>query len=64
MPLSRIDYEKVDLQLMSVIHMLNSIEAQIASAGISKVPNTDVFITAIDDYRNEIALEVERQGKR
>ena len=64
MPLAIIDYEKVDLQLLSVVHMLKSIESMVASANISTIPNTGEFLEALDSYRNEVGLEIERQGSR
>jgi hypothetical protein len=64
MPLAIIDYEKVDLQLLNVIHMLKSIESMVASANISTIPNTGEFLAALDSYRNECALEIEQQGSR
>jgi hypothetical protein len=64
MALSNIDYEKVDMQLLSVLQMLGSIESMVASANVSTIPTTAAFLLALDSYRNEIALEIEKQGRR
>lgn len=64
MAVSSIDYEKVDVALLQVLQILKNTEQLIASSGTAQVPGTSVFISAIDDYRNEIAMEIEKQGKR
>jgi hypothetical protein len=60
--LSLVDYEKVDMRLLSLVSMLNSMESNIIQ--FQDLPQTGEMIAQIDRYRNEVALEIERQGKR
>jgi hypothetical protein len=65
MAVSSIDYEKIDHGLLQILQMIKSMEQMVvASQQQSQIPNTNIFISALDDYRNEVALEIERQGKR
>jgi hypothetical protein len=64
MPISSLDYEKVDVALLQILQIIKNTEQMIASSGTTQVPGTADFIAALDDYRNEIAMEIERQGKR
>ena len=64
MAVSSIDYENVDMRLLSAIQTLKAIEQQITGANFPSIKGTDVFVIAIDAYRNEIAMEIERQGAR
>ncbi len=65
MALSSIDYEKVDVGLLSILQMLGSLESIVSNTNnTTLVPNTNIFINAIDDYRNEVGLMIEKQGRR
>lgn len=65
MAVSSIDYEKVDQGLLQILQMIKSMEQMVSSAQqATPILNTNVFINALDDYRNEVALEIEKQGKR
>jgi hypothetical protein len=60
--LSVVDYEKVDAGLLNIIMALQSIELQVANK--PDIPQAREMIEQLDRYRNEVALEIERQGKR
>lgn len=61
MPLSMTDYEKVDPGLINLMIMLGSLELTVAQLG---VPTSNHFVSEISRFRNEVALEIERQGTR
>lgn len=61
MPLSIIDYEKVEPGLFNVMMMLTTLESTVAQLG---VPTSGHFVSEISRFRNEVALEIERQGTR
>ena len=60
--LSTIDFEKVDMGLMNILSVLHALEYVILQK--SEISGSSDMITQIDRYRNEVALEIERQGKR
>jgi hypothetical protein len=64
MPVSSIDYEKVDTRLLGLIQMIAGLENQITSVQLSNTEATKDIIFALDKYREEIALEIEKQGAR
>jgi len=64
MAVSSVDYEKVDMRLLTALQMIKSLEQMISAADISAIEGTGNFIVALDIYRNNIALEIEKQGKR
>lgn len=65
MAVASIDYEKVDHNLMQLLQMIKSMEQMIVlTQQQTQIPNTNVIVSALDDYRNEIALVIEQQGKR
>ena len=65
MAVSSIDYEKIDHTLLQLLQMIKSMEQMIVAAQQqSNISNTNVIMSALDDYRNEIALVIEQQGKR
>ncbi len=61
MPLSITDYEKVEPGLFNLMIMLSTMESSIAQLS---VPTSNHFIGEISRFRNELALEIERQGTR
>lgn len=63
MPVSSIDYEKVNMQLLALIQHLNSIEVMSVQAQVPGTVTSD-FIHALDLFRSAVALEIEVQGKR
>jgi hypothetical protein len=64
MALANIDYEKVDMRLLTVLQMITSLEQMVSAADISAISGTSDFIIAADNYRNAVALAIETQGKR
>lgn len=65
MAVASIDYERIDHNLLQLLQMIKSMEQMIITAQQqSNIPNTNIIISALDDYRNEIALVIEQQGKR
>ncbi len=61
MPLSITDYEKVEPGLFNLMIILTTLESTVAQLG---VPTSGHFIGEISRFRNEVALEIERQGTR
>lgn len=61
MATATIDYEMVDHALLSLLSHLANLESMIA---MQNIPTTKHFITEISKFRNEVALEIERQGTR
>ncbi len=61
MPLSITDYEKVEPGILNLMMMLGTLESTVAQLS---VPTSNHFITEISRFRNEVALEIERQGRR
>jgi len=64
MAVSSIDYEKVDVQLLSMLQMLVSMEQMCVATKITNTAASSEFINAVDKFRNEVALEIEIQGAR
>jgi hypothetical protein len=64
MPLSTIDFELVPTSLLSMLAMLNSVDSAVGDPNVSNVEGIALFLAAIDAFRNNVALEVELQGKR
>ena len=65
MAVASIDYERIYHKLLQLLQMIKSMEQMIITAQQqSNIPNTNIIISALDDYRNEIALVIEQQGKR
>jgi len=60
--LSTIDYEKVDSFFLNLIMGISSLENMIIQR--PEIPEMKSLLEQIDRYRNEVALEIERQGKR
>jgi hypothetical protein len=61
MAVATIDYELVDHALLVILTYLSNLESMIVN---QKIPTTNHFITEISKFRNEVALEIERQGTR
>ena len=61
MPLSITDYEKVEPGLFNLMMMLTTLESTVAQFS---VPTSGHFVSEISRFRNEVALEIERQGTR
>jgi hypothetical protein len=61
--IASIDYEKVNMLLLSLIQSLNGIETMAVQAQISGT-ETSEFVIAVDRFRDAVALEIEIQGKR
>lgn len=61
MAIATIDYEMVDMALLTLLSSLAHIEVQVAN---QRIPTSNHFIAEINKYRNEVALEIERQGTR
>lgn len=61
MPLSNTDFEKVDNMLLQLLFALSGIESHVVA---TNVPTAGQFISEIARFRNEVALEIERQGSR
>lgn len=64
MPLSIVDYENVPPTIFSVLSLLASLENVISSEAMPVLPSTKTMISAIDEYRNSLALFIEEVGKR
>lgn len=64
MAVASVDYEKVDMKLLTVLQMISSLEQMVSAGDISTIAGNGEFIIALDLYRNCIALEIEKQGKR
>jgi len=58
---STVDYSRVDIRLHGIVAMLGSLEQQIGQHAIT---GTARFLDEIDLFRNNVGIEIERQGKR
>lgn len=57
-----IDYEKVDMALLSMIQQLNSFQNFVSIPALSSMDGVREFVFALDSFRKKIAEEIERQG--
>ena len=64
MAISTVDYEKVDPFLFSIIQALNSIQNMVSGPNMPPSSNTVILINAIDAVRNDVGVEIEKQGTR
>jgi hypothetical protein len=64
MALANIDYEKVDPRLLSLLQQIHSFESIITGLDVNTISGVADMIANLDGFRNNIALEIERQGKR
>jgi len=60
-PTSTIDFEQVDMRLLSMLMTLQSIQDQAAALDLT---GTADLVNAVDTYRNHVGLEIEKQGAR
>jgi hypothetical protein len=63
MATSSVDYEKVDMSLLQVLQTIKIMEDMILNVSGLQIP-TGKIVAALDDYRNNVAIEIERQGSR
>ena len=61
--MATIDYEQVDMNLLSIIMQLNNLQTFLMTPNISSLDGSKEFAFAIDDFRKKVALEIERQGQ-
>jgi hypothetical protein len=64
MALSRIDYEKVDPIVFSILSLISNLETVISQERAPQTDETLRLITALDDYRNSLALYIEEKARR
>lgn len=57
-----VDYEKVDMGLLSLIQQLNTLQSFIMVPSVSSLSGAKDFVFAIDAFRKNVAEEIERQG--
>lgn len=57
-----IDFEKVDMLLLSAIQQLNNIENLLLLPNLNGLPSISAMVQAIDALRFDVAVEIERQG--
>lgn len=57
-----IDYEKVDMALLSLIQQLNSFQNFVSVPHLSSMEGVREFVFAIDAFRKKISEEIEKQG--
>lgn len=57
-----IDYEKIDMNLLSLIQQLNNMQNFLMIPNISSLDGAKDFVFAIDAFRRKVGEEIERQG--
>lgn len=57
-----IDYEKVDMNLLSLIQLLNNLDAFVSIPSLPELGGIPQLIEATDALRREVALVIEAQG--
>lgn len=57
-----IDFKRVDVNLLNLIQLLNSVENYILMPSIGTLDGTAEFIAAMDSFRGKISALVEQQG--
>jgi len=64
MPLSRLDFEKIDPSLFAVLSAVSNLESLVSSQFAPYMDETKQLILVLDDYRNALALYIEEIARR